>query len=69
MSSAAKACPGEGRGLDRHADDPAQELALAKAGGGQFVLHAKALHGNPFDGHTLGSVITHPCMEAVALRR
>src|SRR6266850_4704490 len=22
--------------------------------GGQFVLHAKALHGNPFDGHTLG---------------
>src|SRR5260370_1690707 len=21
--------------------------------GGQFVLHAKALHGNPFDGHTL----------------
>ena len=26
--------------------------------GGQFVLHAKALHGNPFDGHTLGPVIT-----------
>jgi IS5 family transposase len=25
--------------------------------GGQFVLHAKALHGNPFDGHTLGPVI------------
>ncbi len=25
--------------------------------GGQFVLHAKALHGNPFDGHTLGLVI------------
>ncbi|MEY9336111.1 hypothetical protein ABIF16_009417 [Bradyrhizobium elkanii] len=22
--------------------------------GGQFVLHARALHGNPFDGHTLG---------------
>src|SRR6266446_10641259 len=22
--------------------------------GGQFVLHAKALHGNPYDGHTLG---------------
>jgi hypothetical protein len=22
------------------------------------VLHAKALHGNPFDGHTLGPVIT-----------
>ncbi|MGY2843552.1 hypothetical protein ACVIWU_006570 [Bradyrhizobium sp. USDA 4509] len=24
---------------------------------GQFVLHAKALHGNPFDGHTLGPVV------------
>jgi transposase, IS5 family len=26
-----------------------------KPKGGQFVLHAKALHGNPFDGHTLGT--------------
>jgi len=25
--------------------------------GGQFVLHAKALHGNPFDGHTLAPII------------
>ena len=25
--------------------------------GGQFVLHAKAFHGNPYDGHTLGTVI------------
>jgi IS5 family transposase len=25
--------------------------------GGQFVLHAKALHGNPYDGHTLSPVI------------
>src|SRR5258705_12994753 len=25
--------------------------------GGQFVLHAKALHGNPYDGHTLGPAI------------
>jgi transposase, IS5 family len=25
--------------------------------GGQFVLHAKAVHGNPYDGHTLGPVI------------
>ena len=32
----------------------------ARAPGGQFVLHAKALHGNPFDGHTLGPVITEP---------
>ena len=26
--------------------------------GGQFVLHAKALHGNPFDGHTLAPVVS-----------
>jgi IS5 family transposase len=26
--------------------------------GGQFVLHAKALHGNPYDGHTLSPIIT-----------
>jgi transposase, IS5 family len=25
--------------------------------GGQFVLHAKALHGNPFDGHTLKGAV------------
>jgi transposase, IS5 family len=25
--------------------------------GGQFVLHARALHGNPFDGHTLGPAV------------
>jgi IS5 family transposase len=29
----------------------------ARAPGGQFVLHAKALPGNPYDGHMLGSVI------------
>jgi transposase, IS5 family len=29
-----------------------------KPKGGQFVLHAKALHGNPFDGHTLRPVVT-----------
>ncbi len=30
----------------------------ARAHGGQFVLHAKALPGNPYDGHTLAEVIT-----------
>ena len=25
--------------------------------GGQFVLHAQALHGNPYDGHTLGAAV------------
>jgi transposase, IS5 family len=29
----------------------------ARAPGGQFVLHTKTLPGNPYDGHTLGSVI------------
>jgi len=28
-----------------------------RAPGGQFVLHAKALPGNPYDGHTLGDII------------
>lgn len=29
----------------------------ARAPGGQFVLHAKSLPGNPYDGHTLASVL------------
>ena len=29
----------------------------ARAPGGQFVLHATALHGNPYDGHTLAPII------------
>ena len=30
---------------------------MTRPKGGQFVLHAKALHGNPYDGHTLGPVV------------
>lgn len=30
---------------------------LKHAKGGQFVIHAKALPGNPYDGHTLATVI------------
>jgi transposase, IS5 family len=30
---------------------------VRRSPGGQFVLHAKALPGNPYDGHTLGAVI------------
>ncbi len=38
--------------------------------GGQFVLHAKALHGNPYDGHTLGPVIADlETLTGVAVRR
>src|SRR5438034_4529604 len=36
---------------------------LSHAAGGQFVAHAAALPGNPYDGHTLGTVI--PQMEAL----
>lgn len=34
---------------------------LKRSKGGQFALHAMALPGNPYDGHTLGTVI--PAME------
>jgi transposase, IS5 family len=30
---------------------------VTKPKGGQFVLHAEAHHGNPYDGHTLGPVL------------
>jgi len=36
---------------------------ISHAKGGQFVTHVKALPGNPYDGHTLGSVI--PGMQAL----
>jgi IS5 family transposase len=36
---------------------------LHRSRGGQFALHAKALPGNPYDGHTLAAVI--PEMEAM----
>jgi len=38
--------------------------------GGQFVLHSKALHGNPFDGHTLaGAIADVENNTGVAVRR
>jgi IS5 family transposase len=38
--------------------------------GGQFVLDAKALHGNPYDGHTLGPLIADlEKLTAVTVRR
>ena len=36
---------------------------IARARGGQFALHAKAMPGNPYDGHTLATVI--PKIEAL----
>ena len=29
----------------------------ARAPGGQFVLHARAMPGNPYDGHTLRDIL------------
>ena len=40
---------------------------LKRSSGGQFVLHAKALPGNPYDGHTLASVI--PAIKKIMKRR
>jgi IS5 family transposase len=37
---------------------------LSHAKGGQFVTHVKAMPGNPYDGHTLATVV--PDMEALA---
>jgi transposase, IS5 family len=38
--------------------------------GGQFVLHAKALHGSPYDGHTLGPVLADlETLTGVTVRR
>jgi transposase, IS5 family len=50
-----------GRGEARAAYEFGSKVSIAtpvtSPKGGQFVLHAKALHGNPYDGHTLGPVI------------
>ena len=40
-----------------HAGGVSIATPVTRPSGGQFVLHAKALHGNPFDGHTLGPTI------------
>jgi IS5 family transposase len=43
---------------------------VTKPKGGQFVLHARALHGNPYDGHTLASAVADvAAMTGVAVQR
>jgi IS5 family transposase len=52
-------CIGKGKARMRYEFGCKVSIATSATApkGGQFVLHAKALHGNPFDGHTLGPVI------------
>ena len=61
------ACPREGGGQGASAYEFGVKVSVATtlrhAKGGQFVTHAKALPGNPYDGHTLATVI--PDMEAL----
>ena len=40
---------------------PTGVTPLERSSGGQFIAHVAALPGNPYDGHTLGTVI--PAME------
>jgi len=48
-------CIGKGKARAPHEFGCKASIAVpaTHSTGGQFVLHAKALHGNPFDGHTL----------------
>jgi IS5 family transposase len=45
------------QGLDRDPGDPAQRRPASSRAKSRDVLHAQALHGNPFDGHTLGPIV------------
>ena len=52
-------CIGKGKARAPHEFGSKVSVAtpVTSPKGGQFVLHAKALHGNPFDGHTLGPAV------------
>jgi transposase, IS5 family len=50
-------CIGRGKARAPYEFGCKVSIATTAPGGGQFVLHAKALHGNPYDGRTLGLVI------------
>lgn len=50
-------CVGKGKARAPYEFDCSIVTPVTSPKGGQFVLHAKPLHGNPFDAHTLGPVI------------
>ena len=54
-------------GLTSSASRSRVATTLKRSKGGQFALHAKALPGNPYDGHTLATVI--PEIEKLDRRR
>ena len=54
-------CIGKGRAHDEFGVKVSVATTLKRSKGGQFALHAKALPGNPYDGHTLAAII--PDME------
>jgi IS5 family transposase len=49
---------GQGAGAHEFGCKVSIVTAVTAPKGGQFALHAKALHGNPFNDHTLGPIIT-----------
>jgi transposase, IS5 family len=59
-------CIGKGKAHKPYESGVKVSLAttIAPSKGGQFVIHAKALPGNPYDGHTLAEIL--PGIEATA---
>ena len=53
----------EAENLSKQPEPPHLATTVAPSKGGQFILHAKALPGNPYDGHTLKTVL--PGIEAM----
>ena len=54
-------CIGKGKGKAHKPYEFGVKVSVAttnaRSPGGQFVVHAKALHGKPYDGHTLADVL------------
>ncbi len=51
-------CIGKGRAHDEFGVKVSVATTLKRSKGGQFALHAKALPGDPYDGHTLAAIIS-----------
>ena len=51
-------CIGKGKAARPYEFGVKVSITNKRCKGGQFILHARALPGNPFDGHTLAGVLT-----------